>query len=126
MVYRLFVSRGVRTPFPGRTRWSGRPAHADRVCVALPGPRGDDHHRRRRRRAFGGLMAAGWAPSFQSWSPGLFSFRMVVVGIVCGGLWMMLAGALRHYRGVNETISSLLLTYIAIAVLNHLLRRSVA
>ena len=31
-----------------------------------------------------------------------------------------LAGALRHYRGVNETISSLLLTYIAIALFNHL------
>ena len=27
---------------------------------------------------------------------------------------------LRHYRGVNETISSLLLNYIAIAFLNHL------
>jgi simple sugar transport system permease protein len=26
---------------------------------------------------------------------------------------------LRHYRGVNETISSLLLVYIAIAILNH-------
>ena len=35
-------------------------------------------------------------------------------------LWMALAGALRAYRGVNETISSLLLNYIAIALLNHL------
>jgi general nucleoside transport system permease protein len=33
---------------------------------------------------------------------------------------ILVAGALRHYRGVNETISSLLLTYIAIAVFNHL------
>ena len=31
-----------------------------------------------------------------------------------------LAGALRQYRGVNETISSLLLGYIAIAVFKHL------
>jgi len=30
------------------------------------------------------------------------------------------AGALRHWRGVNETISTLLLNYIAIAVMNHL------
>jgi ABC-type uncharacterized transport system permease subunit len=29
-------------------------------------------------------------------------------------------GALRQYRGVNETISSLLLVYIALAILNHL------
>jgi simple sugar transport system permease protein len=31
----------------------------------------------------------------------------------------MIAGALRQFRGVNETISSLLLNYIAIALLNH-------
>jgi simple sugar transport system permease protein len=37
-----------------------------------------------------------------------------------GGLWIVLAGALRQYRGVNETISSLLLGYIAIALFNHL------
>ena len=40
--------------------------------------------------------------------------------MIGGGLWIMLSGALRHYRGVNETISSLLLVYIAIAILNHL------
>ena len=28
--------------------------------------------------------------------------------------------ALQHYRGVNETISSLLLVYIALALFNHL------
>jgi simple sugar transport system permease protein len=32
----------------------------------------------------------------------------------------MAAGALRQYRGINETLSSLLLTYIAIALFNHL------
>jgi simple sugar transport system permease protein len=36
----------------------------------------------------------------------------------------MLAGALRHYRGVNETIASLLLTYIGIAAFNHLVEGS--
>jgi ABC-type uncharacterized transport system permease subunit len=36
------------------------------------------------------------------------------------GLWIGAVGALRHYRAVNETISSLLLNYIAIALLNHL------
>ena len=46
---------------------------------------------------------------------------MAIAGMISGGLWIMLAGALRHYRGVNETISSLLLNYIAIALLNHLI-----
>ena len=53
-------------------------------------------------------------------SPLVVKLSMMLVGMAAGGLWIMLAGALRHYRGVNETISSLLLNYIAIALLNHL------
>jgi simple sugar transport system permease protein len=45
---------------------------------------------------------------------------MACAGMIGGGLWIMLAGALRQYRGVNETISSLLLVYIALAILNFL------
>ena len=39
--------------------------------------------------------------------PGMVQLAMAIAGMVAGGLWIMLAGALRHYRGVNETISSL-------------------
>ena len=42
---------------------------------------------------------------------------MATAAIVVGALWIGLAGYLRHARGVNETISSLLLTYIAIAIM---------
>lgn len=52
--------------------------------------------------------------------PFLAQIAMAIAGLVAGGLWIMAAGALKHYRGVNETISSLLLNYIAIALLNHL------
>jgi len=45
---------------------------------------------------------------------------MLVIGALAGGLWIAAVGVLRHYRGVNETISSLLLNYIAIAVMSHL------
>jgi simple sugar transport system permease protein len=45
---------------------------------------------------------------------------MVLAGGLAGGLWLALAGGLRAYRGVNETISTLLLNYIAIALLNHI------
>jgi simple sugar transport system permease protein len=38
--------------------------------------------------------------------------------MAAGGALIALAGALRHWRGVNETISSLLLSSIAIAVMN--------
>lgn len=45
---------------------------------------------------------------------------MALGGIGFGGIWIAIVGALRHYRAVNETISSLLMNYIAIALLNHL------
>ena len=45
---------------------------------------------------------------------------MALAGATGGGLWIALAGGLRYYRGVNETISSLLLVYISLAILNHL------
>lgn len=45
---------------------------------------------------------------------------MTLAGMVGGGLWITVCGALYYQRGVNETISSLLMNYIAIAVLNHL------
>ena len=45
---------------------------------------------------------------------------MALAGMTVGGAWIALSGGLQHYRGVNETISSLLLVYIALALLNHL------
>jgi simple sugar transport system permease protein len=44
---------------------------------------------------------------------------MGVVGAGAGAAWVGISGALRAYRGVNETIASLLLNYVAIALLNH-------
>jgi ABC-type uncharacterized transport system permease subunit len=45
---------------------------------------------------------------------------MALAGIAAGGVWIGFVGWLRHYRGVNETISSLLMSYIAIAIMNFL------
>lgn len=45
---------------------------------------------------------------------------LCLAGAGAGGLWIGAAGALRQWRGVNETIATLLLNYIAIAVMNHL------
>lgn len=42
-----------------------------------------------------------------------------VAGAVAGALWIALAGWLRQYRGINETISSLLLAYVAIGLFKH-------
>jgi ABC-type uncharacterized transport system permease subunit len=43
---------------------------------------------------------------------------MAVMGTLTGAVWVGIAGYLRYARGVNETISSLLLTYIGIAIMN--------
>ncbi|MGE3312409.1 MAG: ABC transporter permease [Limisphaerales bacterium] len=45
---------------------------------------------------------------------------MSLAGLSAGGLWIALVAFLHSRRGVNETIASLLLNYIAIAILNHL------
>src|SRR5260221_14228322 len=52
--------------------------------------------------------------------PIVVQISMILVGSAAGGLWIVISGALQHYRGVNEAISSLLLVYIALAILNHL------
>jgi general nucleoside transport system permease protein len=43
---------------------------------------------------------------------------MAIAAMATGGAWIGLCGFLRYARGVNETISSLLLTYIGIAIMN--------
>jgi len=45
---------------------------------------------------------------------------MATAAVATGGGWIALAGWLRQFRGVNETISSLLLAYIALALFNHM------
>jgi general nucleoside transport system permease protein len=66
----------------------------------------------------GGLAAA--AVGIHLHSPMSVKIGMFIAGALMGGLWMAGAGALRAHRGVNETISTLLLNYIAIALLNHI------
>jgi simple sugar transport system permease protein len=68
----------------------------------------------------GGLGAVAMGLAISGAPPLVVQVGMALAGIICGGLWIAAVGALRHYRGVNETISSLLLNYIAIALLNHL------
>ena len=67
----------------------------------------------------GGLMAALAAHLMPASPPLIVQTAMIVAGMTTGGLWIGLVGVLRQYRGVNETISSLLLNYIALAILNH-------
>jgi simple sugar transport system permease protein len=51
-------------------------------------------------------------------SPMLTLYVMAAFGMLVGAIWIGIAGYLRYARGVNETISSLLMTYIGIAIMN--------
>ena len=62
--------------------------------------------------AVAALPLIGWA------SPWLAMPVMFFAAILAGALWIGAVGALRHYRGVNETIASLLMFYIAVSILN--------
>jgi len=68
----------------------------------------------------GGLGAAAAAVTMHAHGPSAIKASMLIAGALVGGTWIAMAGALRALRGVNETISTLLLNYIAIALLNHI------
>lgn len=68
----------------------------------------------------GGLAAAAVAIPMEGQGAFVVLSAMMVASILAGGVWIGMVGALKTLRGVNETISSLLLTYIGIALMNHL------
>jgi general nucleoside transport system permease protein len=90
------------------------------LCVALPAQAGLVVIGGEGALALGGLAAAVIGHQLDGAPVLPTQVAMAVAAAITGGLWIALAGALRHYRGVNETISSLLLTYIAIAIFNQL------
>ncbi|MGO9420891.1 ABC transporter permease [Roseiarcus sp.] len=67
----------------------------------------------------GGFAAAALAiPMIGVLPPIVALVLMAIFAMLTGGFWVGIAGFLRYARGVNETISSLLLTYIGIAIMN--------
>jgi simple sugar transport system permease protein len=90
------------------------------LCVAIPARVGLMIIGGEGALVLGGLAAAVIGRQLAGGTPLAVQLAMAAGAMVAGALWIALAGALRHWRGVNETISSLLLTYIAIALFNHL------
>ena len=90
------------------------------LCVALPAQAGLMVIGGEGAVVLGGLSAAVVGHLLNGPAPAGVKATMIVAGMAVGGAWIALAGALRQYRGVNETISSLLLTYVAIALFNHM------
>jgi ABC-type uncharacterized transport system permease subunit len=91
------------------------------LCTALPARLGMIIIGNEGALLLGGLAAAATAMALpHGLPPGVMLPAMLVAGGLMGGLWISLAGLLRQRRGVNETISSLLLFYIGLALFLHL------
>src|SRR5262245_22340734 len=70
---------------------------------------------------FMGAIFATWGAIYLShWPPWLLLTVMAGLGVLGGGLWAALAGMLRARGWVSETISTLLMNYVAILTLNFL------
>ncbi|MGF1624147.1 MAG: ABC transporter permease [Alphaproteobacteria bacterium] len=89
------------------------------LCVAIPARLGLVVIGGEGAFVLGGFSAAVVALPLLGWAPPLLvQLTMVVAAVAAGAVWIGLVGALRHYRGVNETIASLLMFYIAVSILN--------
>ncbi|OGB21549.1 MAG: ABC transporter permease [Burkholderiales bacterium RIFCSPLOWO2_02_FULL_57_36] len=91
------------------------------LCVALPARAGLIVIGGEGALALGGLAAAVTPLMLPAAMPGMpMLVLMAAAGMLAGGVWIMFAGWLRQTRGINETIGSLLLAYIALAIFRHL------
>ncbi|MGV6848946.1 MAG: ABC transporter permease [Marinibacterium sp.] len=90
------------------------------LCVALPARLGLVVIGGEGAIALGGLAAAVCALWLAPLPAAIGFLGMAGAAMAVGAVWIGAVGFLRIRRGVNETIASLLLAYIAIALLNHL------
>jgi simple sugar transport system permease protein len=90
------------------------------LCVALPARAGLVIIGGEGALVLGGLAAAAVPYLTPLPDNAIGSVIICAAGFALGAAWIVLAGALRQYRGVNETISSLLLAYTAIAIFKEL------
>ena len=90
------------------------------LCVAIPARAGLVIIGGEGAVVLGGLACAALPYAMPLPGNAVGTVMVCIAGAVAGGLWIMGAGWLRQYRGINETISSLLLAYIAIGIFKHL------
>lgn len=119
--YGLVYKAGFGTAFSWQNTLSrAAPLLFAALCVALPARLGLVVIGGEGAIALGGT-ATGAVGVWLGATPGLIGLPvMALAGALAGAIWIGAVGALRHYRGVNETIASLLMAYIGIALMNHL------
>jgi simple sugar transport system permease protein len=95
------------------------------LCTALPARLGLVIVGKEGALVVGGVAAAAVAPLAAAFPSAVMLLIIAAAAMAMGDLWIAAAGALRQCRGDNETISGLLLFYIAVA-LNEPPRRGTA
>lgn len=87
------------------------------LCTAIPARAGIITVGNEGAFIIGGLAAAAAGLATES-APAVISLiAMAASGALAGGAWIALSAGLQHYRGVNSVISSLLLNYVALALM---------
>ncbi len=89
------------------------------LCTALPARLGQIIIGGEGALVAGGIAAVAAGLGLQGQPVIVIHLGMAVAAMLAGGLTIALAGGLSHWRGVNSTISSLLITYIIIGVFNY-------
>lgn len=89
------------------------------LCVAIPQRAGLMVIGGEGALVLGGLACAGLPYLFAPPAGVAGTVLVLLASALAGGAWIALAGVLRQYRGVNETISSLLMSYLAIGLFKH-------
>ena len=90
------------------------------LCVAIPARAGLVVIGAEGALVLGGLACASLSYALPLPNNMAGTALICMTGAAAGALWIALAGWLRQFRGINETISSLLLAYVAIGLFKHL------
>ena len=89
------------------------------VAVALPARIGLINVGGEGQLYMGAWLATAGALAFAHWPAFILLPTLTLLGFVGGGLWALIPGALRALRIVNETISTLLLNYLAPLIVSY-------
>ena len=119
--YSLIYKAGFGSVFSWQNTLSrAAPLLLAALCVALPARLGLIVIGGEGAIVLGGVAAGAVGTAAAGASGALGMALMGIAGAFAGAVWMGAVGLMRHRRGVNETIASLLMAYIAIALMNHL------
>lgn len=120
-VYAVLWLGGFGTPFSLQaTLTQAAPLMLTALCTAIPARAGLLVIGGEGALVAGGVFAVLAGVAAAGLPAPLGTLAICAAGAGAGAVWIAMAGALKHFRGVNETISTLLLNYIAVALLNHL------